>query len=96
MERWVITVDGRIVWEGTKKRTPDDPQLDAFVSQIYDNELPIAFPMVLEYNPRDWRHRVIASLQYARDLYGDPQIDVSGFDLDDIIPNVDVPKDALI
>lgn len=80
------------MWEGLEERQPQDDDLDAFMAQLYDNRIPVAFPAEIEYKPNDWRTRVNASLMYVRDLYGDPVLTTYEFDIDEIVPEFDAPR----
>lgn len=95
MKTWTIRVNGEVVWFGTDTLTPNDETLKSYIAAKYDNILPLAYPGSKVYNHKDYLDRVRASLLFAKDLFGQPEIETEGFSLDDLIIEEEVPEGAI-
>lgn len=96
MARWNLIVNDEIAFRGNSDSTDTRTELAAFMSRVYDNQLPGPFPSSEVFDKGNWKHLVRASMLLVSEFYGIPEIRPFDFDVDDLIVILPpAPKDAV-
>lgn len=92
MKRWTLTVSDEVVWFGDSTDKDQQEELARFMDVVHDNVLPGPIPSSDVFDQNNWKHLVRASMLWATDFFGVPEVASSDFTVDDVFPYLATPK----